>query len=189
MSSITRLILVATTVSAVQALIENCGGYFDIKSISIKDGSLRSNAYFSLNITLNNNYRPVNNPIVLYHLQINKQRYLPQIDTLCAADCQINMGNRSLLLHNNIPKLNEEASMRIELRSQRMEKLACIRFPIGKETLFSKMLSKEIIGNLTEVPKPIAGLIEAPEAAPTPLPKNRADPQGFLDRLRTPTHI
>lgn len=98
------------------------------------------------------------------------------------------MGNRSIILNNNIPKLHEEASMRIELRSQRMEKLACIRFAIGKESLLSKMIGKEIVGNLTEVPNPIAGLIEgpAPTPAPTPAPKNLADPQGFLDRLRAP---
>lgn len=159
-------------------------------SIAVKDGSLRSNSYFSLNITFENNYKPVNNVIVLYYLLINNKRYLPQIDTLCSANsnCLIKMGSRSLLLNNNIPKLNEEASMRIELRSPRMEKLACIRFPIGKESFLSKMIGKEIVGNLTEVTNPMIGLIEGP--APTPVPKqpivNLANPQSFLDRLRVP---
>lgn len=140
-----------------KAVIEHCGGKFDVKDVTIMNGSLLSNSYYSLNITFTNNYKLINNALVLYHLNINNTRYLPQIDALCMAppDCRINMGNRSIIIHNNIPKINETGSMKIELRSQNMEQLACIRFAIGKESLISKIITRDIIGNLTEVPTPL----------------------------------
>lgn len=187
MSSI-RSLLVATAIHAVHAAtkVESCGGLFNVTATSVKDGSLRANAYFSLNITFANNYKPIHNPLVMYHLHINNHRYLPQIDTLCLnPSCMIGTGNTSILLHNNIPKQAENGTMRIELHSPRMEKLACLQFTIRAESIISKLLREKIGANLTEVvaPADTQGLLE-PRIRPPPSASNLVNTRGFLEKMR-----
>jgi len=120
----------------------------------------------------------------MYYLHMNNHQYLPQIDTLCPTpSCMIHKGNTSVLLHNNIPKQAENGTMRIELRSPRMEKLACVQFTIRAESIISKLMRKEIAGNLTEATpaKEPLGLLKP--RAHVPSTSNLVDARGFIEKL------